>query len=65
MAIFHDEPGKHLAKNRVGILHPDCSYDGLKVTGMRSRKVLMRAEFMLMMSLHCMSAMLWMTLMLA
>jgi hypothetical protein len=39
-----------------------CLYDCLKATGMRLRKALMRAEFMMMTLLCRLSAMLWVTL---
>ncbi len=58
-AVLCDEPSKHLAKKGVGVSHPNCSYDYLKATKSRLRKASMRAEFMLMTALRCLSAMPW------
>jgi hypothetical protein len=54
-----------LQKMKLGFSIRICSYDCLKATKTRLRKALIRAEFMFMMMLHCLSAMPLVTLMLA
>jgi hypothetical protein len=51
-----------LQKTEFGFFVRISSYDCLKATGVRSRKVSMSAEFMFMSLLHCLSAMPWVTL---